>query len=269
LNAISSRQNPFVQRCRALARHRDAAGGTILLDGFHLLADALAAGVPVEAAVATAAAWASADGASLAERLDASGAQLYEATDAVLQAASPVRSPTGVVAVGRWQLSGLDEALTPAPALIVCVVQIQDPGNVGAIVRAADAAGATSVVVAAGSADPLGWKALRGSMGSAFRMPIAAAPDAAAVCAAARTRAIRVMATAPADGASLYDVDLAGPVMLLVGGEGAGLPAAIRALADEGLRVPMRAPVESLNVAVATGVILFEAQRQRRSRTHP
>lgn len=269
MNAISSRQNPFVQRCRALARHRDAAGGAVLLDGFHLLADALDAGVPIEAAVATAAAWASADGAPLAKRLEALGTPLFEGTDAVLQAASPVRSSTGIVAVGRRQLASLDEAFAPASALIVCVVQVQDPGNVGAIVRAAEAAGATSAVVAAGSADPLGWKALRGSMGSAFRLPIAAATDAAAVCAEARARAIRVMATSPADGTSLYELDLAGPVLLLVGGEGAGLPADTRALADQGLRIPMQAPVESLNVAVATGIILFEAQRQRRSRTLP
>ncbi len=269
MNTISSRQNPFVQRCRALARHRDAAGGAILLDGFHLLADALDAGVPIEAAAATAAAWTSADGASLAERLGARGVPLYEATDAAVQAASPVRSPTGVVAVGRCRLAGLDAALSPSPALVVCAVQVQDPGNVGAIVRAAEAAGATSVVMAGGSADPLGWKALRGSMGSAFRLPIAAVPDAGEACAKARARAIRVIATSPAEGPSLYDVDLAGPVMLLVGGEGAGLPGALRALADEALRVPMRGPVESLNVAVATGIILFEAQRQRRSGIHP
>jgi TrmH family RNA methyltransferase len=263
--AISSRQNPFVQRCRDLARRRDAGGGELLLDGLHLLSDALAAGVPIAAAAAPGAFWHSPAGAPVAAALESGGAVLYEASAGVIEAASPVRSPSGIVAIARWTAVGPDEVLARQPALVVCTVGVQDPGNVGAIVRAAEAAGATGAAAADGSADPFGWKALRGSMGSAFRLPLAAGADAGAVCLQARERGVRIVATSPAAGADLYDVDLAGPALVLVGGEGAGLPDRVRAIADVALRIPMRGPAESLNVAVAAGVILYEACRQRRA----
>jgi len=263
VNPISSRQNPFVQRCRDLAHGRDARDGDILLDGLHLLSDALAAGVPISAAAATTAVWRSQDGTSLLGRLEGTGTEIFEATTSAIEAASPVRTSSGFVAIGRWHTADAAATFSPRPALAVCVVRVQDPGNVGAIVRAAEAAGATGVVVAAGSADPLGWKALRGSMGSVFRLPTAAAVDAADACASARDHGVRIVATSPADGVDLYRWDLTGPTLVLVGGEGAGLPAEIAALAQGAVRIPMRAPVESLNVAVATGIILFEARRQR------
>jgi TrmH family RNA methyltransferase len=257
VQAISSRQHPFIRQCRALARQRDAASGDILLDGVHLIADALSARVPILAAAATLAVWQRGEGAVLARRLDAAGARVYEATDAVLEAASPVRAPTGIVAIGRLVGAGSQAVFAAQPALVVCAVHVQDPGNVGAIVRAGEAAGATGVITTDGSADPFGWKALRGAMGSAFRLPVSAAGDASVICAEARARAIRILATSPEGGTDLHEIDLTGPVMLLVGGEGAGLPDPIRALADAGLRIPMRPPVESLNVAVAAGIALY------------
>jgi TrmH family RNA methyltransferase len=263
VNPISSRQNPFVQRCRDLAHRRDARDGGILLDGLHLLSDALAAGVPIAAAAATTAVWRSQDGASLLGRLEAAGTEIFEATTSAIEAASPVRTSSGLVAIGRWHTVDAAATFSPSPALAVCVVHVQDPGNVGAIVRAAEAAGATGVIVAAGSADPLGWKALRGSMGSAFRLPVAAGVEAADACASARNHGVPVVATSPAGGIDLYQYDFTGPALVLVGGEGAGLPADIASLAHGAIRIPMRAPVESLNVAVAAGIILFEAHRQR------
>jgi TrmH family RNA methyltransferase len=267
--AISSRHNPFVQQCRDLARRRPAGRNEVLLDGLHLLSDALAAGVPVMAAAAPESVWHSPAGAPLAERLAATGTLLYSGSPAVLEAASPVKAPTGIVAVARWRTADAEQALAAQPALVVCAVHVQDPGNVGAIIRAAEAAGATGVITTAGSADPLGWKALRGSMGSVFRLPVAAGATAEAVCQEARTRGVRVIATSPAGGRDLREVDLAAPVVILVGGEGAGLPQPVLAAADVLLRIPMRPPVESLNVAVAAGVILYEAHRQRLAGTPP
>jgi RNA methyltransferase, TrmH family len=261
--AISSRHNPFVQQCRELARRRDPRSGEVLLDGVHLLSDALAAGVAVTAAAAPEEFWQSAVGAPLAAALASAGTQLFSASPAVLEAASPVKAPTGIVAVARWQPAAVGQAFAGQPALAVGAVHVQDPGNTGAIIRAAEASGATGVITTTGSADPFGWKALRGSMGSAFRLPIAACADAAEVCSEARARGLRVVSTSPAGGRDLYDVDLTGPTLVLVGGEGAGVPDTIQALADVSLQIPMRPPVESLNVAVAAGIILFEAYRQR------
>ena len=241
----------------------------MLIDGLHLLSDALAAGVPVSAAAASEIFWQSPAGAPLADALRAAGALLYAASPAVLEAASPVKAPTGIVAVARWQASDLPGVLAGRPALVLCAVQVQDPGNVGAIIRAAEAAGATGVITTAGSADPFGWKALRGSMGSAFRLPVAAGARIEAVLAEARERGVRIVSTSPSAGASPQDVDLTGPVMIFIGGEGAGLPGPLQASADARLSIPMRGPVESLNAAVAAGVILYEAHRQRHAGRQP
>ena len=260
---ISSRHNPFVQQCRDLARRRGAETGEVLLDGLHLLSDALAAAVPVTAAAAPDTFWQSPVGAALANALASGGTILYTGSPAVLEASSPVKAPTGIVAIARWRPADVCQVLAMSPALVVCAVHVQDPGNTGAIIRVAEAAGATGVITAAGSADPFGWKALRGSMGSAFRLPVAADAQVEAVCREARERGVRVISTSPAGGSPLHEVDLAGPALILVGGEGSGLPAHVQASADVLMQVPMREPVESLNVAVAAGVILYEAYRQR------
>jgi TrmH family RNA methyltransferase len=106
-------------------------------------------------------------------------------------------------------------------------------------------------------------------MGSAFRLPVAAGAQVDAVCREARARGVRVVSTSPSGGSSLHDVDLASPVLILVGGEGAGLPGHLQASADVLVTIPMRQPVESLNVAVAAAVMLYEAYRQRHSDARP
>lgn len=262
---VTSRHHAFVSRCRAIARRRTDAS-EILIDGVHLLGEAMAAGVPVETAAFTAAARASSDGSNLAGRLEAAGAQVLTVSDAVMNALSPVRTPTGVVAVGRHEPAALERVFRRQPALVVGIVAVQDPGNVGAIIRAAAAAGATGVVAAEGSADPFGWKALRGAMGSAFRIPVAAGVSLAALLEASRGAGVIRFAAVPAGGVDLFHCDLASPALILVGNEGAGLDAATLAASDVRVRIPMADDVESLNVAVATGVILFEALRQRAGR---
>jgi TrmH family RNA methyltransferase len=150
--------------------------------------------------------------------------------------------------------------------LVLIALNVQDPGNVGAIARVAEAAGASGAVYAGACADPFGWKALRGSMGSALRLPILVKPDSREAIGEARRRGCRIIATVPRGGRALFDADLRGAIAVLVGGEGAGLRQLQIDEADERLTIPMQAPVESLNVAVTAAVIVYEACRQRRLR---
>src|SRR5262249_10919030 len=163
---VSSRQN-------ALVKHfRDTAQGVVtdamLLDGDHLIHEALRSGIEV-----TSAAFSErlAD-SQLATRLQSAGTRVVVVSNAVLDAMSPVRSPSGVVAVARRPTASLEDALARKPALVLMLHDVQDPGNVGAVVRAAEGCGATGVVCSEHTADPFGWKALRGAMGSAFRLPL-------------------------------------------------------------------------------------------------
>ena len=157
------------------------------------------------------------------------------------------------------------EAAPDGAACVVAPVGVQDPGNLGAIIRTAEAAGAAGVAVTGRSADPFGWKALRGAMGSTFRLPVADGGDPAAVVEAARAAGFRVLAAVPRGGPAPHEADLGGRRLLLVGGEGAGLRP-VADLADAAISVPMAPPVDSLNVAVAAGVILYEARRQHARR---
>jgi TrmH family RNA methyltransferase len=180
----------------------------------------------------------------------------------VMDALSPVPAPSGLTAIVRLPPRPTVRDIMLPRALVVCAVDVQHPGNLGAIVRVAEAAAATAVIAAGGSADPFGWKALRGASGSAFRLPLVRHVEIHEVIQAARGAGLQLVAST-LGGDSPERIDWRQPTVLFVGNEGAGLaPAVVDACARQ-VTVPMREPVESLNVAVATAVILYEARRQR------
>jgi TrmH family RNA methyltransferase len=265
MRSLSSRHHPLVATCRALARGRSGGDSRILLDGAHLLADAVAAGLAIDTVAFTARARSTPEAAELIERVSATPADLVEVSESMMAAMSPVSSPWGLVALAARPAHSVDQVLAASPALVVVAVDIQEPGNVGAVVRASEAGGATGAVFCGASADPFGWKALRGSMGSSLRLPLAAGMPPGDVLAAARAAGLRVVATVPRGGDNPDSLDLRRPTLLLLGGEGAGLPDDLLHEADARVSIPMRAPVESLNVAVSAALLVYEAARQRRS----
>jgi RNA methyltransferase, TrmH family len=258
---ISSRQNAVVKRFRALARS-GAGSEDILLEGAHLIEEALDSGLKLEVAAFTAGAVADRS-STLARRVERAGTRTVVASEALFQALSPVRQASGAVAIAKRPAATLESVLSRAPQLLLLLDGVQDPGNVGAIIRAAEACGATGVVIGEGSADPFGWKALRGAMGSTFRLPVIARAAIQETVRGLRGAGVRVLATVPRAGRLLSHVDLRAPSAILLGAEGAGIPEHLIEDADERLTIPMQAPVESLNVAIAAALILYEASRQR------
>ena len=200
MDVIASRKNPFVAAVRRVADGDDR--DRVLLDGLHLLEEARAAQVPIASAAFTARALAAADGKArrLATALAGTGVRVVQVADPVMEALSPTAHPSGVVAVAARPKHALDAVVGrpggPA-ALVVVAVDVQDPGNVGAIARVAEAAGATGYVVAGQSADPFGWKALRGSMGSVLRLPTVHDGDATTVAGVLRAKPAAVPGRGP------------------------------------------------------------------------
>jgi TrmH family RNA methyltransferase len=233
----------------------------MLLDGWHLLGEAAAANVAVEKIAICGPPTAKEQ--RVVDRLRSNGAQVVDVTGSVLNALSPVNSPTGVVASARIPAVASVSVLAPAPALVLAAAGLQDPGNAGAIIRSAAAAGATGVVLDELSADPWGWKALRASMGSAFHLPVVRSRAIGALIEEWRGSGVRIVATVPRGGVSMYDVDFTKPTALLLGGEGSGLSDALTAASHTRVSIPMHGAIESLNAAVAAAVLLYEAQRQR------
>ena len=272
MERISSRQNAVVKRFRDLARASagaDAAGHStdVLLDGEHLLREALACDIPIEIA---AFAQGYIDNAhpghiSLAADIEQRGGRVLIVSDQVLAAMSPVQHPSGIVAIARARAAevGVVMATLTGLPLVIVLAGLQDPGNVGAIIRAAAAFGASGVVAIEGSASPFGWKALRGAMGGTFRLPVAARGSLDDVVSSARQLGVRLVAAVPRGGTALPDLDLRAPTAVVFGGEGAGVTPATLAAVHETLTIPMQPPVESLNVAIAAALVLYEATRQR------
>jgi TrmH family RNA methyltransferase len=140
---------------------------------------------------------------------------------------------------------------------------MQDPGNVGGVIRSAEAGGATGVALGGTSCDPWGWKALRAAMGSTFRLPVLTVPDAASLAHDLRSAGVTLLATVPRGGTSMESADMRGGTALMIGGEGPGLTPELVRLADANVTVPMKPAVESLNAAVAAALLVYEARRQR------
>ena len=257
---ITSRRHPLVARCRDAA---DGQADEVLLEGPHLVADAIDAGLDLPLVIVSEGVEARAEIALLVQRAQARGHHVQRVTPAVLDAASPARTPVGILALASLHLQDVTRLVRPAPALITVAIGVQDPGNLGTLVRSSEAAGATGFLAAGYSAHPFGWKALRGAMGSALRLPIARVADPQAPLRSLQALGLRLVALSADADVTVYDVDLLGPIGVIAGAEGACLPAAVQASADLRLRIPMQPPVDSLNVGVATSLVLFEIARQR------
>lgn len=257
---IRSRANPLVKRLRALKLK--GADDLLLVEGPKLLEEAIAAGVPLVEVAVSPRLLRHARGrelAAAAERL----CPVRVMDDDLLASLAEVEATQGVLALARRP--AFDERLILSGTPLVAVaVGVQDPGNVGALLRAAEAAGATGACLAGGSADAFSWKALRGSMGSAFRLPHVKARSTAQLIERLRAAGLRLVGAAREAGIAHDEADLTGPLAVFFGAEGSGLPGEVLDALDERLTIRMAGPVESLNVAVAAGVVLFEAARQRR-----
>ena len=258
---LRSRANPLYKRLRAL-KERAGEGELCLLEGPRLVLEALAAGLTVVEAAASSRAEASPAGPAALAALRQREVPVRRMAPELVSSLSEAETSQGLLALAR-RPSFREEQIFDGTPLVLVADGVQNPGNLGGLLRTAEAAGASGAVLAAGCADPFSWKALRGSMGSAFRLPHVRGGSIERLLDALDERGIAVLATA-ADGERRYDeTDLRGPVALVVGAEGAGLAPAVRQRAAARLRIPLEKPVESLNVGVAAALVLFEAARQR------
>jgi len=203
----------------------------------------------------------------LIDEMASRGCPIYPALRAAIETSGDTVNTQGLIVIAERPEFNFDRALRArdgvAP-LVVCLDSAQDPGNFGTIVRTAEAAGASGVVATKGSVDAFAPKTLRSSMGSAFRLPVVTGVESGDLALAISAAKLRMVATM-AGGETIYsDYDWRRPTMVVFGNEARGVGRELLERCDESLRIPLRAPVESLNIAAAAAVILFEAARQRR-----
>jgi RNA methyltransferase, TrmH family len=260
---ITSRKNPLVQRSRAVRDGRDRS--RVLIEGVRLCEEALGAGLDFELVLFTESLVRDERGRRLVATLGRACREVIPTTDTVLETVSETKTSQGVVAIAARPAPAADVLDAPGRIpLVVVMHRANNPSNAGAMLRVAEAAGATGAVSTEGSTDLLAPKALRGSMGSAFRLPLLTGLDLAAFLDSCRARSLRIVAAAAGASRLHTEFDWNLPCAVVVGPEAGGLTAEEATLADEVISIPMRPPVESLNVATALAVLLYEAARQRR-----
>jgi TrmH family RNA methyltransferase len=183
--------------------------------------------------------------------------------DKLFATAVPSDSPQGVAALVRCPVFTADDVLAKSSAgPVLAIAGVQDPGNLGTILRSAEAFEAAGVLLGEGTVSPFNSKVVRASAGSVFRLPIARV-KLIEVLPEMRSRGLRLVATSSHKGTPLHGAKLTGPLAIFIGSEGAGLPSDLLSQMDETLAIPHSEQVESLNAGVAASIVLYEVARQR------
>jgi len=269
LRRIEGRHNPLVKQLRqAFSRAELTEGGDCAIEGLRILEEAIRSGLRLSAVFFRESAQ------DRAERLlPQIGAHVETLLlpDRLFDSLVPSESPQGVAALVRLREFALDdlmERLQVGP--IVVLAGLQDPGNLGTILRSSEAFGSAGVVLGEGTVSPFNSKVIRASAGSVFRLPLVHAHGKSAagkleeVAEKLRTQGVRLIATSSHKGTALDQADLKGSTALFFGNEGAGLPRELMARMDEFISIPHTPQVESLNAGVAASIVLYEAARQRK-----
>lgn len=253
---IRSIKNPLVQRAREVLAGRDKRA--LALEGERLVDDARRAGLAFELVLVAN------DRSELVERFERAGLAVECVDGETLARVSQLATPPGVLALAAAPPErSLDELEGSRQTLLLAVAGVAEPGNLGALARSAEASGASGLLVVAGGASPWNQKALRGSMGSLLRLPVFVVADASGAAQELAQRGFRGVAAATRGGVDYREFDWRGPLVLWVGSETGEMPRGLGELAA--VSIPMAGRVESLNVAVATSLLLFEAARARRA----
>ncbi|HEY0510958.1 MAG TPA: RNA methyltransferase [Thermoanaerobaculia bacterium] len=242
-----------------IRRLRRSKGELALLEGPHLVEEALAAGILLEEALATPAFLDTPEGRRIARSLPVPP---LEVSSDVLEDLTDADSPRGLLAVARLPRSGVGALPVVQGRPYLYLDGLQDPGNLGALARVAEAAGAAGLALSAGCVHPNHPRALRASAGSLLRLPVAVAAGPATLDARLAPVRPRWTALVPRDGENLYHARLDGTLVLAVGAEGSGLSPALLDRANLRLTIPMEPAVESLNATVAAALVLFEVRRR-------
>ncbi len=263
--SITSLQNPRVKSLVRLRdrRHRDR-DQSFVIEGFRELTRAAAAGVTIREIYYSPDLFLGENESALVDRLVSSGAEPVELGPEAFRKASYRDRPEGLLAVAGQFDTTLDPARWGGDPLLLVVEAIEKPGNLGTMLRTADAAGVAAVLVCDPTTDPFNPNVVRASLGTLFTVPVMIAETRMAVD-TLHEAGIRTVATTPSASAMIWDTDLTGPVAIVVGSEQYGLSDTWLDAADRRALLPMAGSADSLNAAMAAGIALFEAVRQRSS----
>jgi RNA methyltransferase, TrmH family len=262
-DVITSAANPLVKRVRLLAdrRHRRRESAFVV-QGIQPVWQAVEAGADLEVLIVAPDLLRHAGAAAMVAEREAAGVRVARFSAELFGRVADRDGPSGLAAVIRSAPSALADLRTDVGAVFAALHEVGNPGNLGTIIRTASAAGASGIILIGPSADPFDPAAVKASMGALFTMPVTTAASAAEFLDWAAERDLAVVAASGRASMSCWDADLRPPLALLLGSEGTGLPDDLLAAADLRVAIPMTGTAESLNLAVAAGILLYEVRRR-------
>ncbi len=263
IRTLTSKSNPAIRLIRLVAAQaRRAPPDLVLAEGIRALEEALASGLFMESVLITERFGASARESAILEVLRKQSANLRHVPESVFRQLSCVQANQGILALVKVPLRQLSNVTLPETPLVLCACGIQDPGNLGTLVRTAAAAGVSLMCTLTGTVSARNPKAVRASAGTVFRLPLVERAVVEEFMEFCRRKSMTVLCAAARGGLPCYQTDFTQPSAILLGNEGSGIEEKV----GSGLRrvqIPMSPGIESLNVAAAGAVLLFEARRQR------
>jgi len=264
-NRITSVANQHVRDAVQIREKRSKfSHDAFLIEGPHLLEMALNSGAGILSVFAGEAFINKKEHLAMLRRIAGATEDIHEVTEPVLRKITDTETPQGIAAVVSYRMRKLTDIALRTPPLIVVIDSIQDPGNVGTIIRTADAAGADAVVLLPGTCDAFMPKTIRSTAGSIFNIPVVAS-EADRLLDWLREKNIALAITAGDAEGVIYQVDLSGPLAMVFGNEARGVSRRLRTSAVAALRIPIFGKAESLNVATSAAICLYEIVRQRQS----
>ncbi len=260
---LSSKDNKLIKNLQSLSdvKHRYKER-TFLIEGVKMVEEALRDNLGVSRVVASPSLMRH-HGKGILKLAESRGLDVIWITERLMDAVAESKTPQPIIAAVQMKQHSEEALIADGANLIIVAHQLQDPGNLGTIIRSAEAAGASGVAVSPHTVDPYNAKTVRASMGSILRLPVVSVEDLPAFLRKCRQKGFQTVATVVTGEKTHFDIDLTMPTVVILGQEGAGLPDEVMPDIDLQIRIPMARTVESLNVATAAAVILYEAMRQR------
>ncbi|MEK6657168.1 MAG: RNA methyltransferase [Nitrospirota bacterium] len=266
LPKITSKLNPLVKSVHLLKSKRAAESDLFICEGIKLVEEAVNSGSLIRYVFISDKFCKSKTNGPFIKKIKGLGLDVIHTADSIVDYLSDVVTHQGIIAVVKKGFYQDDKLFDGANGIILLLYKLQDPGNLGTIIRVAEAGGVKGIIITDGTVDPYNPKTVRATMGSIFRMPIAKIDDASNFIKKVKDLDYKSIGFFPKAKEEYFNADLTGPIILTFGHEAAGLPVEIGRLMDMQLKIPMSGDVESLNVAVSAAVVIYESMRQRRGK---
>jgi TrmH family RNA methyltransferase len=263
---ITSKDNAFIKHLHALSESKQRKKEqAFLIEGVKIVEEALRDNLGVKMVVASPSLMRH-HGKGVLKLAENRSVEVLWVSERLMDTIAESKTPQPVMAVITMKAFSEQDLLAREAGLIILVHQLQDPGNLGTIIRTAEAVGASGVAITSNTVDPFNPKAIRASMGSILRVPVVHSGDASAFISTCKQKGFQTVAAVLTGNTTHFDIDLKTPTVIVLGQESAGLPQNIMTNIDLQIRIPMASTIDSLNVATAGAVILYEAFRQRMAR---